>query len=84
MWQTGSLARKNRILEVTLENMAHGLCMFDSEQRLIVCNARYTKMYGLGRNEMRPGMTLRTILEARVAAGSSPQSAQEYIDTRIA
>ena len=84
MWQTGSLARKNRILEVTLENMAHGLCMFDSEQRLIVCNARYTKMYGLGRDEMRPGMTLRTILEARVAAGSSPQSAQEYIDTRIA
>jgi diguanylate cyclase (GGDEF)-like protein/PAS domain S-box-containing protein len=84
MWQTGSLARKKRILEVTLENMAHGLCMFDGEQRLIVCNARYAKMYGLSADQMRAGTTLRTILEARVAAGSSPAAAQEYIETRIA
>jgi diguanylate cyclase (GGDEF)-like protein len=33
---------------------------------------------------MRPGTTLRAILEARVAAGSSPEAAQEYIETRIA
>jgi diguanylate cyclase (GGDEF)-like protein len=83
MRQNGSLTRKNRILEVTLENMAHGLCMFDREQRLIVCNARYTSMYGLGPEDMRPGTTLREILEARVAAGSSPEAAQEYIETRI-
>jgi diguanylate cyclase (GGDEF)-like protein/PAS domain S-box-containing protein len=84
MWQTGNLAYKNRILEVTLENMAHGLCMFDGQQRLIVCNERYAKMYGLSPSEMRPGTKLRTILEARVAAGSSPAAAQEYIETRIA
>jgi PAS domain-containing protein len=84
MWQTGNLAYKNRILEVTLENMAHGLCMFDGQQRLIVCNARYAKMYGLEPNQIRPGATLRSILEARVAAGSSPAAAQEYIDTRLA
>jgi len=84
MRQNGNLTRKNRILEVTLENMAHGLCMFDREQRLIVCNARYTAMYGLGPEDMRPGTTLRAILEARVAAGSSPEAAQEYIETRIA
>ena len=84
MWQTGNLAYKNRILEVTLENMAHGLCMFDGQQRLIVCNERYAKMYGLSPGEMRPGTKLRSILEARVAAGSSPAAAQEYIDTRLA
>jgi diguanylate cyclase (GGDEF)-like protein len=84
MWQTGNLAYKNRILEVTLENMAHGLCMFDGQQRLIVCNARYAKMYGLEPNQIRPGATLRSILEARVAAGSSPAAAQEDIDTRLA
>jgi diguanylate cyclase (GGDEF)-like protein/PAS domain S-box-containing protein len=83
MWQAGNLAKKNRILEVTLENMAHGLCMFDAEQRLIVCNERYAKMYGLSADQMRPGTTLRAILEARVAAGNSPEAAQEYIDTRI-
>jgi diguanylate cyclase (GGDEF)-like protein len=84
MWQTGNLAYKNRILEVTLENMAHGLCMFDGQQRLIVCNERYAKMYALSPGEMRPGTKLRSILEARVAAGSSPAAAEEYIDTRIA
>src|SRR5262249_27596216 len=84
MRQNGSLAKKNRILEVTLENMAHGLCMFDGAQRLIVCNARYTTMYGLDPEHMRPGTTLRAILDARVAAGSSPEAAQEYIETRIA
>jgi diguanylate cyclase (GGDEF)-like protein len=84
MWQTGSLAYKNRILEVTLENMAHGLCMYDGQQRLIVCNERYAKMYALSPSETRPGTKLRSILEARVAAGSSPAAAQEYIDTRIA
>ena len=84
MWQTGNLAYNNRILEVTLENIAHGLCMFDGEQRLIVCNERYAKMYGLSPGETRPGTKLRSILEARVAAGSSPAAAQEYIDTRLA
>jgi diguanylate cyclase (GGDEF)-like protein/PAS domain S-box-containing protein len=84
MWQTGDLARKNRILELTLENMAHGLCMFDGEQKLIVCNTRYAKMYGLSADQMRPGATLRAVLEARVSAGSSPKAAQEYIETRLA
>jgi diguanylate cyclase (GGDEF)-like protein len=84
MWQTGNLAYKNRILEVTLENMAHGLCMFDGQQRLIVCNERYAKMYGLSPSDTRPGTKLRSVLEARVAAGSSPAAAQEYIDTRLA
>ena len=84
IWQTGDLSRKKRILEVTLENMAHGLCMFDGKQRLIVCNSRYLKMYGLSPEEMRAGTTLRTILEARVAAGSSPEAAREYIETRLA
>jgi PAS domain S-box-containing protein len=64
--------------------MAHGLCMFDGQQRLIVCNERYAKMYGLKPDEMRPGTSLRSILEARVAVGSSPAAAHEYIETRIA
>jgi PAS domain S-box-containing protein len=57
---------------------------FDGKQRLIVCNSRYLKMYGLSPDEMRAGTTLRTILEARVAAGSSPEAAREYIETRLA
>ncbi len=83
MWQTRNLARKTGILEVTLENMGHGLCMFDASQKLIVCNRRYAEMYGLGAEQVRPGVSLRSILEARVTTGKSPDAAQQYIDQRI-
>jgi diguanylate cyclase (GGDEF)-like protein/PAS domain S-box-containing protein len=57
--------------------------MFDKDERLIVCNERYTKMYGLSREQAKPGSSLRSILEARVAAGNCPQDAGTYIDLRL-
>ena len=48
-----------------------------------MCNERYTKMYGLSREQAKPGSSLRTILEARVVAGNSPQDAGTYIDLRL-
>ena len=41
------LAHLNRRLDVALNNMTHGLCMFDAEERLIVCNLVYSRMYHL-------------------------------------
>ncbi len=79
-----SLEHSNRLLNTALKNMAHGLCMFDSEQRLVVCNARYGEMYGLDPEDVKPGTTLRSILQARVRAGMSPQDTEQYIDTRLA
>jgi diguanylate cyclase (GGDEF)-like protein len=83
MWQTRNLAKKTGILEVTLENMAHGLAMFDAAQRLTVCNRRYAEMYGLTSEQVRPGASLRSILESRIAVNSGPLTAREYIDKRI-
>jgi diguanylate cyclase (GGDEF)-like protein len=77
------LAAKSNLLELTLENMSQGLCMFDRSQRLVVCNRHYADMYGLSPAQTAPGTTLRAILEARVAAGHSPADAQEYIDKRL-
>lgn len=41
------LAQLNGWFEVALNNMARGLSMFDSEQRLIVCNKAYQEIYEL-------------------------------------
>src|SRR5467141_2540367 len=40
-------------------------------------------MYGLSPEQIRPGTTLRAILEARVAAGSVPADTENYIGTRL-
>ena len=49
--------------------MTQGLAMFDSEQRLVVCNQRYTEMYGLTPEQVKPGTTVRQILQYRLANG---------------
>jgi diguanylate cyclase (GGDEF)-like protein/PAS domain S-box-containing protein len=75
--------QSNLLFETALKNMAHGLCMFDSAQRLVVCNERYGEMYGLSPEQIAPGTTLRSVLEARVRTGKSPQDTEQYISTRL-
>ncbi len=60
------LTDQNKRFHAALENMSQGLCMFDSDQRLIVCNELYASMYGLSNDLVEPGTTFRQILEHRV------------------
>ena len=43
--------------DAALNNMIQGLCMFDADQRLIVCNERYLEMYGFSPEVVKPGIT---------------------------
>jgi diguanylate cyclase (GGDEF)-like protein/PAS domain S-box-containing protein len=74
-----SLEQTNKRFDAAIENMAHGLCMFDRDQRVIVCNKRYSEMYGLTPEQTKPGTMLRMILEARVASGYAPEDGENYI-----
>ena len=78
-----SLEQSNRLLHTALKHMAHGLCMFDGQQRLVVCNERYGTMYGLDPEQTKPGTMLRSILEARVDAGMAPGDTEQYVRTRL-
>ncbi len=40
-------------------------------------------MYGLAADQIKPGTTLRSILEARVRAGKWPGGSPQYIETRL-
>jgi diguanylate cyclase (GGDEF)-like protein/PAS domain S-box-containing protein len=72
-------------LDTALNNISQGLCFFDGAQRLIICNKRYIEMYGLPPDRVRPGITLREIVDLRYAAGSSPNmSMEEYLAWRDA
>jgi diguanylate cyclase (GGDEF)-like protein len=65
-----TLLEQKRQLEAALDNIFQGLCFFDGAQKLIVCNQRYLEMYGLSPERVRPGISLREIIELRYAAGS--------------
>lgn len=59
--------------------------MFDAEQQLLVCNARYPQLYGLSPEQVKPGTTLREILEYRIANGLfTGASPEDYIRQRLA
>ena len=74
------LRQQNERFDAALSNMSQGLCMFDNEQRVVVCNERYASMYGLSLDQVKPGTLFRQIIDARIAnniyAGNSPE---EYI-----
>ena len=78
------LQAQNLLFDAALRNMAHGLCMFDRNERLIVCNDRYAELSGLARDLVKPGVTLRAILEARAAGGGGPLHADNYVEDRLA
>jgi diguanylate cyclase (GGDEF)-like protein/PAS domain S-box-containing protein len=74
------LQAQNLRFDAAIENMPHGLCMFDRNERLIVCNGRYGEIYGLSPEQTKPGVTLRSILEARVRAGYHPEEPDVYVE----
>ena len=49
--------------------MTQGLCMFDAQEKLVVCNERYLKMYDLPADIVKPGCSLAEILRAAQGGG---------------
>jgi diguanylate cyclase (GGDEF)-like protein len=76
---TSMKQRSSAQLSAALEGMPQGLIMFDSDLRLIVCNAFYAAMYKLRAEHTRPGTSLRTILEYQVETGASPIDTDAFL-----
>ncbi len=64
-----SLALEKQRLDTALNNMSQGLIMFDSTDRVVVCNDLYIKMYGLSREIVKPGCSFSELLRYRAEAG---------------
>ena len=79
------LSEQNRLFNAALAKMSQGLCMFDQDQKLLVCNDRYIEMYGLSQDLSRPGTPFRKIVESRIANGLYfGENAEAYLDERLA
>jgi methyl-accepting chemotaxis protein len=73
------LREQNARLASALDNMTQGLCMFDGNARLVICNKRYLEMYGLTSEHAYPGCHLHDLLEYRKATGTFFQDIDEYV-----
>jgi len=73
------LTLEKQRLDKAINNMTQGLLLFDSSERLVVCNNRYIEMYGLSPRIIRPGATFVEVLEHRKATGSFVGDVQQYI-----
>ncbi|MGY4283204.1 diguanylate cyclase (GGDEF)-like protein [Bradyrhizobium sp. LM2.7] len=64
-------------LDTAINNMVEGLCMFDAEKRLVVCNERYALLYRLPPELLRTGTPHADIIRHRVVNGILKGDANE-------
>jgi PAS domain S-box-containing protein len=65
--------------QTAIDAIAEGVCFFDGETRLVLRNRRFAEIYRLAPEQVHPGMTLREIVELRVAAGTCATAADDYL-----
>jgi diguanylate cyclase (GGDEF)-like protein len=81
------LAGANTQLDAALNNMSQGLSMFDKDGRLVICNVRYRRMYGLPPEMVRAGVSLVDMLACRRRHGNfddDPETFVAVLLTRLA
>jgi diguanylate cyclase (GGDEF)-like protein/PAS domain S-box-containing protein len=57
-------------LDTAVNNMKHALLLFDAQNRLVLCNDRYIEMFGVSSEVVKPGCTLRQLIQHRKDVGT--------------
>jgi diguanylate cyclase (GGDEF)-like protein len=73
------LTLEKQRLDTAVNNMTQGLLLFDSSQRLIICNRRYIEMYGLSADIIKPGCSFHDVIAHRKATGSFAGDVDRYV-----
>jgi diguanylate cyclase (GGDEF)-like protein/PAS domain S-box-containing protein len=74
------LTLEKQRLDTAVNNMTQGLLLFDSSQRLVICNHRYIEMYGLSAAVVKPGCTFREVIAHRKQTGSFTGDIDKYLE----
>jgi diguanylate cyclase (GGDEF)-like protein len=73
------LTLEKQRLDTAVNNMTQGLLLFDSSQRLIICNERYIEMYGLSADIIKPGCSFGDVIAHRKETGSFDGDVEQYV-----
>ena len=74
------LEAQTRRFEMVIDSISQGICLFDADERLILCNCRYAEIYHVAPEILLPGVTLGEIVGHRLAAGTTPVENVNYLD----
>ncbi len=77
--QERSLATQSRRFEAAMDNVTHGLAIFDADLRLVAFNRPYLDIYNLP-HDLRPGTSLVRVAELRRAGGTAPANSPDYLE----
>jgi methyl-accepting chemotaxis protein len=72
------MRQRNALMEVSLNTMTQGLCMFDKNERLVICNQRYVELYRLSPEISAPGVSIAEMLRYRAANGTFLSDPEKY------
>jgi hypothetical protein len=78
------MREKIRHLTGAVDHMSQGLCMFDASGRIVVCNQQYLRMYNLSPEVVKPGCTLRVLMEHRKQTGLLTLDPEKYCNDILA
>ncbi|MEI7805370.1 MAG: PAS-domain containing protein [Hyphomicrobiales bacterium] len=70
--------RRAWLLTRAINNLSQGLCMFDAQTRIVLLNERYLEMYKLSAKVVKPGCTLRQLIEHRRDTGLFKGDIESY------
>ena len=76
------LAEQGDRYRAAIEALPQGVCVFDGQPRLVVCNRRYADLYRLDPDRLQPGVHWRDIVDLRLTAGTLPLEVDDYLAMR--
>ena len=74
-----AIASHSQRFDAAVNNMPHGLCMFNAEEKLIVRNNRYLEIYRMAPGSFELGCTLEETLEKVASTGVMNADQAEYV-----
>ncbi|PWC55202.1 hypothetical protein TSO221_05920 [Azospirillum sp. TSO22-1] len=79
--------RAHELLVDAIESIADGFVLYDADDRLVLCNAKYRELYALSEDLIRPGTSFETILVEGARRGQyavPPDELDAWLAGRIA
>ena len=71
-------AQASPLLDIVVNNMTQGVVLVDANETVQVCNHRYVEMYRLSPEIVKPGCTLRDLIQNRISTGSLNLDPEKY------